>query len=206
MRCHVSHGPGPRLLAKLSSGAATRYSAPDLASLPRWAQTLPRGLGPRLLAELSSGAVTCSSIPNLASLSRWAPALSHVHGSGLCLSERRAPALASLSRWAPALPRGSGLASPRGELRCCHVPHGPQQAVDLRNKERTSCPRHAAGLACVQSMVAYYRGGYKACGHAATVRFNSATQTQLTIPGHGYSDDTTRQDATTGRARFSAAE
>jgi hypothetical protein len=40
--CHVSHGLGPRLLAKVSSGTVTCISAPDPASLPRWASTLPR--------------------------------------------------------------------------------------------------------------------------------------------------------------------
>jgi hypothetical protein len=44
------------------------------------------------------------------------------------------------------------------------------------------------------------------CGQAGTVRFNSATQAQLTTPGHGYSGDTTQRDGTTGRARFSAVE
>jgi hypothetical protein len=39
--CHVAHGPRPHLLAELSSGAATRSSALDLASLPRWALVLP---------------------------------------------------------------------------------------------------------------------------------------------------------------------
>jgi hypothetical protein len=141
--CHVSRGPGPRLLAELSSGAATCSSAPDLASLPRWAPALPRvpeiwALPPR---EESSGDATCSSALDLV----------------------------SLSRWAPALPCDPDLASPRGELRCCHVPHGPQRAVDHGNKERHSCPRHAAGLTCVQSTVACYRGACKACGHAATI-------------------------------------
>jgi hypothetical protein len=37
-------------------------------------------------------------------------------------------------------------------------------------------------------------------------QFNSATQAQLTTPGHGYNSDTTRQDGTTERARFSAAK
>jgi hypothetical protein len=40
--CHMARGLRPRLLAELSSGAATRSSAPDLASLPRWALALPR--------------------------------------------------------------------------------------------------------------------------------------------------------------------
>jgi hypothetical protein len=41
-----------------------------------------------------------------------------------------------------------GSASLRGELRCCHVSHGPQQAVDHRNKERLSYHRHVARLTC----------------------------------------------------------
>jgi hypothetical protein len=146
----VARGPGPRLLAELSSGVAMHSSAPDLASLPRWAPVLPcvpwlRALPPR---EQSSGAVTCSSAPDLA----------------------------SLPRWAPTLPHGPSLASSRGELRCCHVPHGPQRAIDHKNKEGPSCPSHASGLACVQSTVVCYRGACKACGHAATVQFNRATQ------------------------------
>jgi hypothetical protein len=132
---------------------------------------------PRLPTEVGSGAATCSSALDLA----------------------------SLPRWAPALPRGPGLASPRGELWCCHVPHAPQRAVDHRNKEGPSCPRQTAGLACVQSTVTCYRGACKACGHAATVWFNRATQTQLTTPRHGYSGDTTRQDGTTVLTMFSIA-
>jgi hypothetical protein len=143
----LPRGPGPRLLTELSSGAATCSSAPDLASLPRWAPALPRVL--RLWAlpprEESSGAATCSSAPDLA----------------------------SLPKWASALPHGPGLASLRGERRGCHIPHGPQRAVDHRNKERSSCLRHAAGLACVQSTVTCYRGICKACEQAATVRCNA---------------------------------
>jgi hypothetical protein len=67
----------------------------------------------------------------------------------------------------------------------------PQRAVDHRNKEGSSCPRHAAGLACVQSTVACYRGAYKACGQAATICFNRATQAQMTTPEPGYNGDTT---------------
>jgi hypothetical protein len=40
--CHVAYGLGPHLLDELSSGTATCSSAPDLASLPRWAPALPR--------------------------------------------------------------------------------------------------------------------------------------------------------------------
>jgi hypothetical protein len=102
-----------------------------------------------------------------------------------------APNLASLSMWALVLPRSPDIASPRGELRCFHVPHGPQWAVDQMNKERSSCPRHAAGLTCVQSTVTCYRGACRACGQAAIVRFNSAMQAQLTTPEYGYNGDTT---------------
>jgi hypothetical protein len=42
--------------------------------------------------------------------------------------------------------------------------------------------------------------------HAATVRLYSVASAQLTTPGHGYRGDTNRQDDTTVRAMFSAAE
>jgi hypothetical protein len=142
----VSCGPRPHPLAEVSSCATTW----PRASSPCYRGGLRRCHVPWLQAlaprEESSDAAMCSSAPDLA----------------------------SLPRWAPALPCGPDLASPRGELRCCHVPHGPQWAVDHMNKE-TSCPRHAARLACVQSTFACYRGAYKVCGHATTVRFNSAT-------------------------------
>jgi hypothetical protein len=175
---------------------------------------LPRGPRLHLLAELSSGVVMRSSAPNLASLLRWTPMLPCVpwlqalppreesSGAATCSS---APDLASLLRWAPTLSRGPGLASPRGELRCCHVPHGPHQAVDHRNKEVSNCPRHIAGLACVQSTILCYRGVCKAYRYAAIIRFNSATQSQLTTPGHDYSGDTTRQNDTTALTMFSIA-
>jgi hypothetical protein len=141
----------PRLLAELSSGAATRSSAPDLAFLPRWAPALPHVPWLRILPprEESSGAATCSSAPDLAFLPRWAPALSRVPWLWALPSREEcssavtcssAPNLASLPRWAPTLPRGPGLASPRGELRCCHVPHDPQWAVDHTNKEGLPAP------------------------------------------------------------------
>jgi hypothetical protein len=161
--------------------AATQTVVLDHTSLQRWASKpcchVSRGPGPHLLAELSSDGATCFSAPDLA----------------------------SLSRWAPTLPRGPVLVSPRGELWCCHIPHVPQRAVDHRNKERHTCPRHVAGLACNQSAVACYRCGCKACGHVAIVRFNSATHAQLTTPGYGYSGDTTRHDGTTTLTMFSIA-
>jgi hypothetical protein len=139
---------------------------------------------PHLPVEVGSGATTCPTASDLTSLSRWAPTLPHVSwlralspreessGAGTCSS---APDFASLMRWAPALRRGLGLTSLRGELQCCHVPHGPQRAVDHMNKERHSCSRHVAEITCVQSTPGCYRGACKACGHVATVRLNSAT-------------------------------
>jgi hypothetical protein len=119
---------------------------------------------PRLPAEAS--ALPC--VPWLRAL----PPREESSGAATCSS---APDLTSLLRWALSLPRGLSLASSRGELRCCHIPHGPQRVVDHRNKERPSCPRHAARLACVQSTVVCYRGVYKACGYTTTVWFNMAT-------------------------------
>jgi hypothetical protein len=179
MRYHTGCSFGPHLPAEVSSGAATCPMAPDLTSLPRWALALPHVTWLQALPprEESFGAVTCSSVTDLA----------------------------SMSRWAPTLPRGPDLASPGGELRCCHVPHGPQRAVDHRNKERPSCPGHAAGLTCVQSTVVCYRGACKACRYVATVQFNNATLAQLTTPGHGYCSDTTRWDGTTALTIFSIA-
>jgi hypothetical protein len=66
--CHVSCGPGPRLLTESSSGAATCSSAPDLASLPRWAPALPcpMALGsPSPKGELRRCHVFLSSEPRL---------------------------------------------------------------------------------------------------------------------------------------------
>jgi hypothetical protein len=137
--------------------------------------------GPRLPAELVSGVPTCPMAPGSTS-PRGELQCCHVFfssgshlpvevGSGSTtwprphLPERRAPVL-------PRTPR-------------------PQRVVDHRNKKRPSCPRHTAGLACVQSMVMCYRGACKTCGQTAIVRFNSVTQAQLTTPGHDYSGDTT---------------
>jgi hypothetical protein len=97
----VARGPGPHLLAELSSGAATCSSTSNLASLLRWAPALScvpwlRALPPQ---EESSGVATCFSAPNLT----------------------------FLPRWVSALPRGPGLACPSGELRCCHIPTAPNE-------------------------------------------------------------------------------
>jgi hypothetical protein len=51
---HVSHGPGPQLLAEMRSGTATCPSALDLTSQPRWTPVLPRYAHalPRLLQDV----------------------------------------------------------------------------------------------------------------------------------------------------------
>jgi hypothetical protein len=56
-------------------------------------------------------------------------------------------------------------------------------------------PRHAL---CVAEALADMQ--------AATVHSHSVASAQLTTPGHGYNGDTTRQDGTTGQARFSKVE
>jgi hypothetical protein len=66
--------------------------------------------------------------------------------SGPCLPNK-------VSSGAATCPMFSGSASPNGELWCYHVPHGLQRAVDHRNKERPSCPRHAARFACFQGLL-----------------------------------------------------
>jgi hypothetical protein len=175
----VSYGPRPRLLAELSSGAAICSSALDLTSP----------------AEVGFDAVTCHVAPASASprgdfrrchvFLNSGPHLPVEVGSGAVmwprprLPERRAPVL-------PCTP-------------------WPQRAVNHRNKERSSCPRHIDGLVCVQSTVPCYRGACKACGHVATVQFNSATLVQLTTPRHDYSGDTIRYDGTTVLTMFSIA-
>jgi hypothetical protein len=110
----VNRGSEPRLLAELSSGAVTYSSGLDLAFILRWAPVLPRvsWLWALPLLEESSDAAMCSSALDLA----------------------------SLPRWALALPRGPDLVSPRGELRCCHIPHGSQRAVDYGIKKGLSAP------------------------------------------------------------------
>jgi hypothetical protein len=104
------------------------------------------GQGPTFCC-LGLGSGGLKRLPHVTWL-RALPPREESSGAATCFS---APDLASLSRWTPTLPHRSSLASLRGELRCCHVPHGPQRVVDHRNKERASCPRHAGGLACVQT-------------------------------------------------------
>jgi hypothetical protein len=78
----------------------------------------------------------------------------------------------------------SGSASLREELRCCYVPHAPQRAVDHRNKERSSCPRHTARFICFQRLLRVFArhtvGGLlnadETCGQAV-YRVGPAKQT-----------------------------
>jgi hypothetical protein len=79
--------------------AAMRPTAPDHASLPRWASALPRVLQlwtlppcqggiwcchmsydsrPRSLVKMGSGAATCPVAPDLTSWQTWAPTPPHV--------------------------------------------------------------------------------------------------------------------------------
>jgi hypothetical protein len=69
-------------------------------------------------------------------------------GAATCRLGSSTRLLAQGSSGAATYPKTSGSVSPRGELRCCHIPHHPQRAVDHRNKERLSCPSHVASLAC----------------------------------------------------------
>jgi hypothetical protein len=102
---------------------------------------------------------------------RWC----HVsHGLKLCFLKRGAPVLLHVPRlralpsWeessgAATYPTARGSAFLRWELRCYHVLHDPQWAVDHRNKEMLSCPRHADRLACFQDTLVRYRSACKTC-------------------------------------------
>jgi hypothetical protein len=94
-------------------------------------------------------------------------------------------------------PTARGSAFPRGELRCCHVSHGPRWVVDHMNKEQLGS-RVSKVRSCVTEASADVQ--------VATMHIYSAASAQLITPGHGYNGDTTRQDGTTGRAMFSVAE
>jgi hypothetical protein len=163
----------------LPRGPWPRASSPCLGEPRRCHVFLSSG--PRLPTKVGSGVATCPMAPGSVSL-RGELRRCHVFLS----SGPRLPAEVGFdaATWPrPRLPERTAPVLPR-TLR-------PQRAMDHRNKEMSSCPRHAAGLACVQSTVTCYRGACKTCGHAATVLFNSAAQTQLTTPEYGYSGDMT---------------
>jgi hypothetical protein len=125
--CHVPRGFGPRLPAQESFGAAMCPMAPDSTSLLRglWCCHVSRGSGPRLPAREGSNTVTCPAALDLASL------------FGRVLALPRVP-------WLRTPPPCSG------GLRRCHMSRSSQRAMSLRNEERTSLHRHAAGLVCFQ--------------------------------------------------------
>jgi hypothetical protein len=134
------------------------------------------GIGPRLLAEVSSDAVTCPSVPDL---------------------------LAEVSSDAAMCPMASGSTFLRGKLWCYHMSHGPRRDMDHRNKERLSCSRHTARLTCFHGALVHYRS---ACSTCMLLQCRSIVQHRPNFHGHGYKGDTTRQDGTTVRVMFSAAE
>jgi hypothetical protein len=115
---------------------------------------------PHILAEVSFDAVMCPSALDLASLMRWALVLPRVTW------------LWALSFWegssgAAICPTARDSAFLKGELLCCHVSHGPWRAVNHRNKEKLSCPRHAARLACFQGTLVRYWSAYRrACRYS----------------------------------------
>jgi hypothetical protein len=124
--------------------AATYPAASNLTSLSRWAPILPHVPRPRTLPPYRGGLRRChmslSSGPHLPNEVGF--------GAAMCLM---APGSAFL----------------RGELRCCHMSHGPQRAVDYKNK-KDCCTRHAARLACFQGTLTRYRGACKTCGPTAS--------------------------------------
>jgi hypothetical protein len=130
-RCHVNCSFGPHLSVEVSSGAATCPAAPDLTTLLRWVPAPPcvpqfwtsppcwgelrrchvsHGPGPRLLTEVSS---VLPHVPRPRVLPSWEGS----SGAATCPMARGCPFLG-------------------GELQCCHMSHGPRQAVDHNNKKK----------------------------------------------------------------------
>jgi hypothetical protein len=68
-RCHVSRDFGPHLIAEESSDVATCPSAPDLASLLRWAPMVPRV--PWLQALLPRGESSSATTSLMAPSGLW---------------------------------------------------------------------------------------------------------------------------------------
>jgi hypothetical protein len=113
-------------------------------------------------------AATYAVVSDHTSLQRWAPAplcVPRPRTSPPCCEElRRCHVFLSFGPRFPAemgsgaftCPMAPGSASPRGEFRCYHISHGLQQAMDHRNKERLTCPRHTGRLACFQGMFVRY--------------------------------------------------
>jgi hypothetical protein len=148
----------------MHSRVATYTVASDHTSLQRWAPAPPRVPQPR------------TSAPCWGELWRCHVSLS----SKLCLPDE-------VSSGAATCPMAPGSASLRGELRCRHVSHDPRRAVDHRNKERLSCPSHAARLACFQGTLVRYRGACKICMPLqcrSTCRYSVALQCNVGPADH----------------------
>jgi hypothetical protein len=115
----MSRGPGPHLLAELSSGAATCSSTLDLTFMLRWAPVLPRVPEARL-PERRAPVLPC--VPQLRTSPPYRGGLWHCymsHGSGLCLPKRRALVLPRTPRppsglWTTGIKKG--LAAPGTRL------------------------------------------------------------------------------------------
>jgi hypothetical protein len=192
----MSRGLGPRLLAEVNSDTAMCHSAPDLTSLMRWATVLPRvprsqtsppcwgelrcchvsrNPGSRLLAEASPGAATRSSALDLVSLLRWASVL-------------------------PRVPRLRALPSWEGSFAVVMSPTALGGLWTTGIKERFSCPRHAARLACFQGTLMRY---WSACRCA--YRYSASLQCSVGLADHSWTWLQWWYDPT-GRAIFSSPE
>jgi hypothetical protein len=153
------------------------------------------GSGPRLPVEVGSGAATCPMAPGSASL-RGELRRCHVFlGSG-----PRLPA--EVSSDAATWP---DLASPRGELWCCHVPHDPSGLWITGIKKGLTAP--GTYLSSHVSKARLRVTDAPARHPDMPLQFGStvAAHAQLTTPKHDYSGDTTRQDSTTTLTMFSIA-
>jgi hypothetical protein len=137
-------------------------TAPNPASLPRWAPTLPRAprprtsppclgslrcchvshdSGSRLPAREGSGATTCHMAPNFTSLLGRALVLLHAHGSGSRLPAQGggAPVLSCVT-WLQTPPPCSG------GLRCYHVYYGSRPCLPAREgSDAVMCPTTLKG-------------------------------------------------------------
>jgi hypothetical protein len=115
-----------------------------------------RGPRPCLPTEVGSGATTCPAAPYLTSLLRWAPTLP-------CVPQLRSslPCRGGLRHFH--LSHGSGIFLPKGRAPMLPCVPRPQWAVDHRNKERLSCPRHATRLACFRGKYVHYQGKTSSC-------------------------------------------
>jgi hypothetical protein len=120
---------------------------------------LLRSFGPRLPTQEGSGAATYPMASDPASLFRRAPTLPRVPQLWTL-----PPCLGGLRCHHVFCGFGPYLLAQEG----CHVFHDSQRATCLRNKKRSSWPRHVARLTCFQGTLVRYRGAYKMCGQPAS--------------------------------------